>query len=146
MFLGKKSPSILNNRNVPRTFSEKHRRVIVGQWLVSEDNFRVALCNINASIGLSRKLQNLLLRNAIITLYKPFFRQHPVYVDISYGHSIALCIKYITQNLNTSNVIFALQLGEIQKVLRNTNFIQHKVINPSVFLLILETTLSVQNI
>ena len=42
------------------------------------------LCKINKTIGLIRKLQNLLPRTALITLYKAFVRPHLDYGDIIY--------------------------------------------------------------
>ena len=42
------------------------------------------LCKINKTISLIRKLQNLLPRTALITLYKAFVRPHHDYSDIIY--------------------------------------------------------------
>ena len=45
------------------------------------------LCKINKTIGLIRKLQNLLPRSALITLYKAFVRPHLDYDDILYDQA-----------------------------------------------------------
>ena len=45
------------------------------------------LCKINKTIGLIRKLQNLLPRTALITLYKAFVRPHLDYGDIIYDQA-----------------------------------------------------------
>ena len=41
-----------------------------------EKYLETVLCKINKTIGLIRKLQNLLPRTALITLYKAFVRPH----------------------------------------------------------------------
>ena len=45
------------------------------------------LSKINKTIGLIRKLQNLLPRTALITLYKAFVRPHLGYGDIIYDQA-----------------------------------------------------------
>ena len=45
------------------------------------------LCKINKTIGLIRKLQNLLPRSALITLYKAFVRPHLDYGDFLYDQA-----------------------------------------------------------
>ena len=49
-----------------------------------EKHLETVLCKINKTIGLIRKLQNLLPRTALITLYKAFVRPHLDYGDIIY--------------------------------------------------------------
>ena len=44
------------------------------------------LCKINKTIGLTRKLQNLLPRTVLITLHKAFVRPNLDYGDIIYDH------------------------------------------------------------
>ena len=41
----------------------------------------------NKTLGLPRKLQNLLPRSALITIYKAFVRTHVYYGDIFYGQA-----------------------------------------------------------
>ena len=45
------------------------------------------LCKINKTIGLIRKLENLLPRTALITLHKAFVRPHLNYGDIIYDQA-----------------------------------------------------------
>ena len=46
--------------------------------------------NISKTIGLLRKLQNILQRPALFTIYKCFVRTHPDYVDIIYDQTYNL--------------------------------------------------------
>ena len=55
--------------------------------ITSCEQFETVLCKINKTIGLTRKLQNLLPRTALITLYKVFARPHLDYGDIIYDQA-----------------------------------------------------------
>ena len=50
-------------------------------------HLETVLCKINRTIGLIRKLQNLLPRTAMITLYKAFVRIHIDHGDIIYDQA-----------------------------------------------------------
>ena len=50
--------------------------IILDTRLPFEKNVKTLLCKINETIGLTRMLQNLLPRLALITLYKAFVRSH----------------------------------------------------------------------
>ena len=52
-----------------------------------EKHIETVLCEINKTIGLIRKLQNLLPRSALITLYKAFVRPHLDYGDNLYDQA-----------------------------------------------------------
>ena len=52
-----------------------------------EKHLETVLCKINKTIGLIRKLQNLLPRTALITLYKAFVRPHLDYGNIIYDQA-----------------------------------------------------------
>ena len=59
-----------NNKNVIQSTSQKYFGVILDTRLFFEKYLGAVLCKINKTIGLVRKLQNLLPRTALITLYK----------------------------------------------------------------------------
>ena len=44
--------------------------------LTFEEHFKTVVSKINRTVGLLRKLQNLLPREALITIYKDFIRPH----------------------------------------------------------------------
>ena len=70
-------PLVFNNNNVIQTTSQKHLGIIFDTRLSVEKHLEIVLCRINKTIGLIRKLQNLLPRTALMTLYKTFVRRPP---------------------------------------------------------------------
>ena len=67
--------------------SHKHLGIILDTRLSFENHLETVLCKINKTIGIIRKLHNLLLRSALITLYKAFVRPHLDYGDILYDQA-----------------------------------------------------------
>ena len=80
-------PVVFNNNNVVQAASHKHLGIILDTRLSFEKHLETALCKINKTIGLIRKLQNLLPRSALITLYKAFVRPDFDYGDILYDQA-----------------------------------------------------------
>ena len=80
-------PLVFNNNNVIQITSQKHLGIILDTRLSFEKHLETVLCKINKTIGLIRKLQNLLPRTALITLYKAFVRPHLDYGDIIYDQA-----------------------------------------------------------
>ena len=76
-----------NNNNVIQTTSQKHLGIILDTRLSFEKHLETVLCKINKMIGLIRKLQNLLPRTALITLYKAFVRSHLDYGNMIYDQA-----------------------------------------------------------
>ena len=89
------SPLVFNNNNVMQAASHKHLGIILDTRLSFEKHLETVLCKINKTIGLIRKLQNLLPRSALVTLYKAFVRPHLDYGDILYdqAHNESLHLK-----------------------------------------------------
>ena len=80
-------PQVFNNINVIQTTSQKHLGIILDTWLSFEKHLETLLCKKNNAIGLPRKLQNLLPRTTLITLYKAFACLHLDYGDIIYDQA-----------------------------------------------------------
>ena len=78
---------VFNNNNVIQTTFQKHLGIFLDTRLSFEKHPETVLCKINKMIGLIRKLQNLLPRTALITLYKAFVRPHLDYGDIIYDQA-----------------------------------------------------------
>ena len=55
--------------------------------LTFENHLKMMTTKINKTIGLLRKLQNLLPKTALITIYKAFVRPHLDYGDILYDQA-----------------------------------------------------------
>ena len=54
---------------------------------------------MNKAIGLLRKLQNLLPRTALITIYKAFVRPHLDYSDILYDQAFNLSFQHKLESI-----------------------------------------------
>ena len=81
------TPLVFNDNNVIKTIFQKHLGIILDTLLSFEKHLETVLCKVNKTIGLIRKLQNLLPRTALITLYKAFVRPHLDYGDIIYDQA-----------------------------------------------------------
>ena len=68
--------------NVIQVISQKHLGIIIDTWLSFEKHLEAVLHKTNKTIGLIRRLHNLLPRSALITLYKAFVTPHLGYGDI----------------------------------------------------------------
>ena len=77
-------PLVFNNNNVPETDSQKHLGIILDNRLSFENHLKIILNKAHKTIGLLRKLHNILLRSALPTIYKCFIRPHLDYGDIIY--------------------------------------------------------------
>ena len=78
------APLVFNNANVFQCKSQKHLSIIVDSKLTFEDYYKTVL---NRTIGLLRKLQKLLPREALITIYKAFVRPHLDYGDVLFNQT-----------------------------------------------------------
>ena len=77
-------PVFNNNNNAIQATPQKHIDIILEIRLFFEKYLEKVYCKINKTIGLIRKLQNLLPVSALITLYKAFVRPHLDHGDILY--------------------------------------------------------------
>ena len=75
---------VFNNNNVLQTSSQKHLGVTLD---VSLEHLNNVLNKVNKTIGLLRKLQNLLSRSTLITVYTAFVRPHLDYGDILFDET-----------------------------------------------------------
>ena len=80
-------PLLFNNNNVSQVNSQKHLGVIVDVKLTFEEHLKNVLNKTNKTIGLLRKLSNLLPRQALVTIYKAFIRPFLDYVDVLYDQA-----------------------------------------------------------
>ena len=80
-------PLAFNNNNVSETNSQKHLGVVLDNRLSFENYLKMILNSVNKTIGLARKLQNVLPRYALLTIYKSFIRPHLDYDDTIYDQA-----------------------------------------------------------
>ena len=79
------SSLLFNNNNVSQVNSQKHLGVILDAKLTFEEHLKNVFNKTNKTIGLLRKLSNLLQALAII--YKAFVRPHLDYGDVLYDQA-----------------------------------------------------------
>ena len=80
-------PLVFNNANVSQRKSQKQLGIILDSKLTFEDHYKTVLRKTNRTIGLLRKLQNLLPREALTTIYKAFVRPHLDYGDVLFDQA-----------------------------------------------------------
>ena len=73
---------MFNNTNITRSIYQKLLGIRLDSKLTFENHINMVPTKINNTIGLLRKLQNLLPRDALITIYKVFVRPHLDYGNI----------------------------------------------------------------
>ena len=73
-----------NESIVYQITSQKHLGIILENCLTFEEHLRLVFSKINRTIGLLCKLQCLIPRSALLTIYKTFVRLHLDYGDIIY--------------------------------------------------------------
>ena len=84
-------PSLrFNNNNVSQASSQKHLGLTLGNRLTFDEHLTNVINKISKTIGLLRKLQNILPRPALLTIYKCFIRPHLDYGDIIYDQAYNL--------------------------------------------------------
>ena len=80
-------PPLVFNNAVSQRKSQKHLGIILDSKLTFEDHYKTVLSKTNRTIGLLRKLQNLLPREALTTIYKAFVRPHLDYGDVLFDQA-----------------------------------------------------------
>ena len=80
-------PLVFNNNIVSQANSQKHLGITLDFKLTFEEHLLNVFKKVNKTIGLLRKLQNLLPRATLITLYKTFVRPRLDYGDILYDQA-----------------------------------------------------------
>ena len=78
---------VFNNANVSSCKSQNYFGILLDSKLTFEEHYKKILDKTNRNIGLLRKLQSLLLKAALITIYKSFVRPHLDYSDVLYDQA-----------------------------------------------------------
>ena len=80
-------PLVFNNTSVSHSSSQKHLGVILDSKLIFDEHLKIVSLKISKTLRVFRKLQNLLTRSALITIYKLFVRPYLDYGDVLYDHA-----------------------------------------------------------
>ena len=75
-------PLEFNNSSVSQSSFQKHLSVVLDSKLIFDEHLKMVSLKICKTLKLLRKLQNLLPRSALITIYKAFVRPYLDYGDI----------------------------------------------------------------
>ena len=78
---------VFNNTSVSQSSSQKHLGFILDYKLIFDGHLKMASLKINKALGHLQKLQNLLPRSALTTVYKAFVRFYLGYGDIPYDQA-----------------------------------------------------------
>ena len=101
-------PLRLNNNNVSQASSQKHLGLTLDNRLTFDEHLTNVSNKISKTIGLLRKLQNILPRPALLTIYKCFKRPHLDYGDIIYDQAYDVSFH---QKLELIQYCFSLNQG-----------------------------------
>ena len=96
------SPLVFNNTCVSQASSQKYMGVILDSKLIFDKHLKIVTLKISKTLGLFRKLQNLLPRSALITVYKAFVRPYLIMVIL---FMIKLIICPFTINCNLFSIM-----------------------------------------
>ena len=80
-------PLVATNANVSQCKSHKHLGIILDSKLTFEENYITVVSKRNRTMELLSKHQNLLPREALITIYKDFARSHLDYGDVLFDQA-----------------------------------------------------------
>ena len=97
-------PFVFNNTSVSQSSSQKHLGVIIETMLIFDEHLKMVSLKISKTLRLLRKLQNLLPRSALITIYKAFVKPYLEKV-------IFFIIKIIICPFNKNWNLFSCLLG-----------------------------------
>ena len=77
-------PLLFNNSTVQQISSQKHLGIHLDEELTFKHHINEKINKANKGIGIIRKLNNILPRSALLTIYRSFTRPHLDYGDVIY--------------------------------------------------------------
>ena len=92
-------PVVFNNTNVSQSSSQKYLGVILDSKLIFDEHLKVVSLTISKTLGVLRKLQNLLPRSALITTNKAFVRPYLDYSDILYDQAYNMSFHHKLESI-----------------------------------------------
>ena len=92
-------PLVFNNTSVSQSSSQKHLGVILDSKLIFDEHLKLISLKIIKTLGLLRKLHNLLPRSTLITIYKAFVRPHLDYGDILYDQAYNMSFHHKLESI-----------------------------------------------
>ena len=92
-------PVVFNNTNVSQSSSQKYLGVILDSKLKFDEHLKMVSLTISKTLGVLRKLQNLLPRSALITTNKAFVRPYLDYSDILYDQACNMSFHHKLESI-----------------------------------------------
>ena len=80
-------PIYFNNNPIETVSSQKHLGMILDTKLNFQEHIKNILTKVSKTIGLLGKLQNILPRESLLTIFRSFVRPHLDYGDVIYDQS-----------------------------------------------------------
>ena len=77
-------PLIFNNSTVQHILTQRYFGIHLDKELTFKRHINEKINKANKGIGIIRKIKNILLRSALLTLYRSFVRPHLDYGDVTY--------------------------------------------------------------
>ena len=105
-------PLVFNNTSASKSSSQKHLGVTLDSELIFDEHLKMVSLKISKTVGLLRKLCNLLPRSALITIYKAFFRSYLDYGDIRYDQAFNMSFHHKLESVQYNACLFI--TGEIR--------------------------------
>ena len=93
-------PLVFNNTSVSQSSSQKHLGVILDSKLIFDEHLKMVSLKISKTLGLLRKLHNLLPRSALITIYKAFVRPYLDYGNILYDQAYNMSFHHKLESIH----------------------------------------------
>ena len=79
---------VFNKSNVSEANSQKHLGIVLNNGLSFKKHLKMISNKVFGTMGLIRKLYNILQRSALLIIYKAFFRSPLDYGNTIYDHSL----------------------------------------------------------
>ena len=98
-------PLFFNENVVQQTTLQKHLGMFLDSKLNFSEHLKTILQKANKTIGLLRKLQALLPRAPLITIYKSFIRPHLDYGDMIYDQSFKMSFQQKMESIQYNTAL-----------------------------------------
>ena len=98
-------PSLRFNNNISQASSQKHLGLTLDNRLTFDEHLTNVPNKIKKNIGLLQKLQNILPRAALLTIYKCFIRPHLDYGDIIYDQAYNLSFHQKLESIQYNSAL-----------------------------------------
>ena len=119
---------LFNNSTVQKISSQKHLEIHLDEELTLKHHINEKINKANRGIGIICKLNNILPRSALLTIYRLFIRPHLGYGDVTYDqqfnsknesiqYNVSLAITGVIRGISQKKLYLELGFSQKQKML-----------------------------